>query len=917
MIRMIPSTSAGHAKAYFSEALTKTDYYLQDQELQGRFQGLLTARLGLTGPATKEAFFALCENKNPATGKALTPRKSAFRTIGYDINFHCPKSVSIIHSLAKDRHILDAFEKSVNETMQEIEAESETRVRKNGADENRKTGELIWSEFTHQTARPVGDNAPDPHLHSHCFVFNATWDKEEQKVKAGQFRDIKRMMPYYQARFQKRLSDKIVAAGYQVRKTKNSFEVVGVPQTVIDHFSKRTNEIGVAAKAKGITDAKELAELGARTRSKKQKGFSMDDLQREWRQQIKELNTRSDQSIPIRNLIKSEPDKVDHKKLHEQCISYALDHCFERASVVSQNKFLETAYNYALGNPNITLEGIATAFKMRDDIIHVDENGKMLCTTRTVLAEEKAMVSLAKEGNGKVIPLFSIPPLLPMHFSDGQKNAIAHIFTTSNRTSIVRGGAGTGKTELTKEVATLFNSAGKNVTIVAPTGQASRGVLRDEGFKDAETVAKLLENKQMQDDLKDQVLIVDESGLLGTREMTRLLDLTKRKNARLILLGDTRQHSSVVRGDALRILNKVAGIPVAEVSQIFRQKNFHYRSAVEELSKGNIRNGFDTLDKMNAIKTIDHIDPNKQLVEDYVSSVKKGKEALVVSPTHKQGENVTAEIRKKLRTEKLLGKKELSIEKYTNLNLTEAQKCDVRNYQPGQVLQFNQRLKGIERGSRWTIAEIDGQKITIKNEKNKSITLPNFKSGDFDVLEKGELHISKGDKIRITRNAFDSKKKRLNNGATLEVVSVSKLNGILLRNKTSKTNYRIYKNFGHLAHAHCITSHASQGKTVDEIFISQPAATFDATNAKQFYVSVSRGRHAAHIYTDDKEALLEHASELGDRQSALELVNKKATHIGHVLNKQKHDYSLTQKKKLHKHYLQNKTTIDRDYEPGL
>ena len=72
-----------------------------------------------------------------------------------------------------------------------------------------------------------------------------------------------------------------------------------------------------------------------------------------------------------------------------------------------------------------------------------------------------------------------------------------------------------------------------------------------------------------------------------------------------------------------------------------------------------------------------------------------------------------------------------------------------------------------------------------------------------------------------------------------------------------------------------MTSHASQGKTVDEVFISQPASTFPATDAKQFYVSVSRGRNNASIYTDDKTQLLEYASELGDRKSAIELVSRK------------------------------------------
>ncbi|MEZ4901802.1 MAG: relaxase domain-containing protein [Spirosomataceae bacterium] len=99
-------------------------------------------------------------------------------------------------------------------------------------------------------------------------MFNATWDETERQIKAVQFRDIKRDMPYYQARFHKRLSDQLMALGYEIRRMEKSFEVEGVPQRVIDLFSKRTDEIGRVAQEKGITDAKELSELGARTRAK-------------------------------------------------------------------------------------------------------------------------------------------------------------------------------------------------------------------------------------------------------------------------------------------------------------------------------------------------------------------------------------------------------------------------------------------------------------------------------------------------------------------------------------------------------------------------------------------------------------------------------------------------------------------------
>lgn len=881
MIRMVQSKSAAQAKNYFRDALIKSDYYLDDQELNGTFQGKLAERLGITGAASKEVFFALCENRHPYTGDKLTPRTKDNRTTGYDINFHCPKSVSILHVLSKDDHILEAFRDSVTRTMQDIEAASKVRARKGGTYADRESGELAWVDFVHQTARPVKDFEPDPHLHAHCYVFNMTWDKAEKRVKAAQFRDINRDMPYFQTLFHKRLSDNLIKLGYQIKRTDKSFEIEGVPEKVLELFSKRTNEIGQIAREKGITDAKALDELGAKTRAKKQKGLTMQELKTEWRRQIQELETpkveraTSDPVIRYPSPLKQAPITA------KQCADNALLHYFERASVVPYNKILARAYKYAMGNSSISAEDIAKELKSDSRIIEVKEKSQTLCTTKEVLREEKRMVDLARAGRGKMVPLFNNAPET---IATGQQaEAIRHVLTTSDRVSIIRGVAGAGKTTLMQEAVSFMESKGKRVTTVAPAAQTSRGTLREEGFKQADTVAKLLLDKAMQDKLKDQVLWVDEAGLLGTKDMAALLDLATRQNARLILGGDTRQHASVVRGDALRILNTVAGVRAAEVNRIYRQRDGVYRSAVEDLSNGAIRDGFDKLDAMGAIREIDPTNPNAELVEDYVDAIKKGKKALVISPTHKQGESTTQAIREKLRDSGMIGKKEISVFKLTNLNLTAAEKNDRRNIREGQYVQFNQNGKRIKRGSLWKIESCTDKEILIRDRENITIMpLPEQSGNKFDLFRLEEMQLAKGDKIRITKNGFDREKKGLDNGQIFNVESVNKKGEISLVNSISKASYSIDRNFGHIAHAHCITSHAAQGKTVDCVFIAQPSATFPATNARQFYVSASRARESVNIYTDDKALLLAHAAKIGERQSAIELVNSTHKHIEHV-----------------------------------
>lgn len=904
MIRMVQSKSAGQAKAYFSDALAKSDYYISDQELAGVWQGKLATRLGLHGVVEKVAFFALCENRQPGTNNHLTPRTKEDRRTGYDINFHCPKSVSLMHVLSGNQDILKAFQNSVTDTMIKIERDAKTRVRKDGQQDDRNTGELVWAQFVHQTARPVEGHSPDPHLHAHCFTFNATWDDAEQRIKAGQFADIKRDMPYYQALFHKTLSDRLMNMGYAIRKTDKSFEIADVPQAAIDLFSKRTDEIGRIAKEKGITDAKELGELGARTRAKKQKGTSMEELKTGWREQINGLGMVDKDKNPAVYVT-----EYDGMLTPQSCIDHALLHGFERASVLQDRRILETAFHHAIGNSDVKASEITQSLSDDARIVRVMEKGKTMCTTKEVLSEEKHMVDLAKKGQGNMIPLYMKAPAISLNGQ--QAVAVEHILTTGNRVSIVRGAAGTGKTTLMKEAVSLIEQAGKTVTVVAPSTQASRGVLKDEGFENAETVARLLVDTKMQQATKGQVIWVDEAGLLGTKDMLSLLQIADKNNARLILGGDTRQHSSVIRGDALRILNTVAGIRSAEVSKIYRQKNEDYKTAIEHLSKGNVKEGFDKLESMDAIKEIDPMKPNEKLVKEYVETVKQGKTALVISPTHKQGDAVTDDIRNELRKQRMIGKKEIEVRKLTSLNMTEAEKKDIKSFQKGWIVMFNLNAPGFKSGSQWTVDSTAGKTVRIKNENGDIKRLPTEHSNRYDVMVERTIGLSKGDKIRMTREVYDQNNKRMNNGQMLDVVSVSKNGQVKLKSATG-TVYKLDRSIGHIAHAHVITSHASQGKTVDEVFISQPAATFAATDAKQFYVSVSRGKERAHIFTDDKEALLQAATDMGDRKSALELVERRSKAKDLVINKAAKEYS-----KFLDSETNRKLNKRKDYEPEI
>ncbi len=125
--------------------------------------------------------------------------------------------------------------------------------------------------------------------------------------------------------------------------------------------------------------------------------------------------------------------------------------------------------------------------------------------------------------------------------------------------------------------------------------------------------------------------------------------------------------------------------------------------------------------------------------------------------------------------------------------------------------------------------------------------------------------------MRVTKNGLTADgKHRLNNGARYTVKGFNPSGDILLDN-----GWAVAKDFGHLAYGYVATSHASQGKTIDRVLIGQSAESFPASSREQFYVSVSRGRQQATIYTDDKKALLAAVSRSDDRVAATEFVNKR------------------------------------------
>jgi conjugative relaxase-like TrwC/TraI family protein len=853
MLRIHQSSSVAAAKSYYASGLESEGYYSKEGDA-GQWFGKVAERLGLSGEVVKIDFDRLCENIRPDTGAKLNPRKDKDRKVGYDFTFSAPKSVSILFEVLGDRRILKVFEDSVRETMELVERNVEVRVRKKGVVATRRTGELVYARFVHHTTRPVilpgqSSSTVDPALHCHCYVMNTSFDREEGIFKAAELFPIKRDAPYFEAIFHSKLAWGLSRLGYGIQPKAMGFEVAGVGAGNIKCFSQRTAEIEQLAAQLGIAlDAKAKSELGARTRKRKELRATKVEILRDWRRRIDRRELNYHQALP-----------GNPQMTAELAVDLAISSAFERKSVVSYRRLVAEALRASLGAAD--LQKIASDCDSRAELISRELNGMQLATTKEILAEEDAIIEFLKSGRGTMLPIHPWHRADP-ELDDDQRGAVEALLRSTDRVFVIEGKAGTGKTSLMKSAVRAIEESGTTVFTFAPTSQASHEVLKGEGFHNSETIQQLLVNPRLQESIKPgSMLWIDEAGLLSTREMRSLFRIAGDRAARIVLSGDRFQHHSVERGDSLRLVVESGLVEAKQTRSIYRQRNDLHRQAVKMLSIGDVQSGFAILDDMGAIHQSESFAGHVAAVaEDYVQSRPRHGSVLVVAPTHFEGRLVTDAIRKSLLEFGEIAGEKIPVEIHRSRNLTVGERSQSRFMNVGDVVRFHQNAKGgFRRGETWIIEESCSQGIRVRSSDGmRSVLLPAAAAAHYQSFSVDCCDFAVGDRVRLLANLSPRDGGRLFNGAVHTITGGDRFGNLVLDHR-----HRIPKNSGLLDYGYVITSHASQGKTVGKVIVSQSTVSSGAASMEQFYVSVSRSRDAVSIWTDDKQGLLQsvHASD--------------------------------------------------------
>ena len=483
-------------------------------------------------------------------------------------------------------------------------------------------------------------------------------------------------------------------------------------------------------------------------------------------------------------------------------------------------------------------------------------------STREILQTELSLINVVDEGKDRFAPIH-------LHYSPqdktlgaDQRKAVSFILYSPDQIMGIRGLAGTGKSRTLKELLRAFKEAGRQTVTCAPTGSATENLRRD-GLPSI-TLQRLLVDEALQAGLTRQsVIVVDEAGMVSTDDMRKLFSLAVAKQARVILCGDTGQHTAVTRGDALRILEKYSRYSFAELTENWRQKSApQYQKAVLKAARQQSQQAFELLERMGAVIESENV--HQQAADAYIQSLKTGKTALLVSPTWNEIYSLTDCVRAELKRHRLLGSEDQTITVFDSQSWTATQKKNLRNYIPGHVIVFHRRSGPYAAHESLTVLGIETKGLRVRQENGQELVFRPHSGKTFDVCEFKALTVAPGDRLLLQAGCKANGQQFVNG----EIVQVKAIEQGEIRLSDGR---RLPRNLRRFTHGYAVTSHAAQSHTVQDVFVVASSPSVPAIHRRQFYVDISRGKERCRIFTDDRNLLRQKIGDPKERKAAIEL----------------------------------------------
>lgn len=870
------SGGAGYAQRH----LEHSDYYDEHRRVQGEWHGRGAELLGLSGNVTPQQFEAIREGLDPETGEFLRPRHSADRAKVdgseqskgrslYDLTFSAPKSVSVQAMLTGDDRLVAAHDKAVREALTEAESHTGTRVRLNGANEDRATGNWIVASYRHDTSREL-----DPQLHTHAVAANLTYDGVEGRWKALQASGLYERRAHLTEVYRNVLAREVRGLGYEIEPRRDSkgkdhgFEIRGVSNELLERYSLRSAQRDAAIEQFTVEHGRkptdnEVAVLVRESRADKLAEISTEQVREQQQARLAPEERQTLQSIRAKS-IERHPHIPQEFSQASESLQHAKAHLFERNSVVRDFDLMTEALRHGRGRIDLgQLRGAMEVEQVEGSLIRAGNN----MATRESLEREQRMIAAVDRGARLFEPLGGNRDFQSSeNLRDEQRRAVQEVLASRDLAINLCGAAGTGKTATLQEIERGLREAGRKVAAVAPTRSAV-DELHKVGIRDAITVSRLLEDETQRNAVRGKVLIVDEAGMLSGRQMDELLKLAEQGNVRILFSGDTRQIQSVEASDALRILKRESQMKSVSLTGVQRQTRAEYRDAIQTLRESP-EQGFEKLEKIGAVREVPYLDTAQTVSAAYRDlAADPSRKVLVVAGTHEEIGRITHAIRHEMTQHSELSGG-MIFERHAPLQWTEAQKKDLTNYQEGQILQFHRSSHGIGKNESLVVVGAGASHIVVRDQHGVERAVSPTQARSFSVHERHAIEVAPGDRLLLTGNRRNAEF-RATNG---ELAKVRSVDGGCIQLEDGRT---LPANYHEFDHGYAVTAHRSQGKTVDAVVISG-----DGMKQEQFYVAASRGRSEIAIVTSDREQLRESLGISSARPSAMELAREKTLALG-------------------------------------
>jgi conjugative relaxase-like TrwC/TraI family protein len=650
---------AAGQEAYYLNSVARgmEDYYVGG-EAPGRWIAASDRLLGLNGTVRPDALHLVLSGRDPSTGARLG---QPHRVPGFDLTFRAPKSVSVLFGLGDPdtaRAVRDAHDRAVEAALEFAERHVVWSRRGHAGVEQIRGEGLIAAAFRHRTSR----NA-DPHLHTHVLVPNMVLGVDGKWATLDGrwiYTSAKTVGYLYEAQLRHNLTETLEVGWGPV--VNGIADISGIPQPVLKAFSTRRAEIEQQLEARGQYSAK--AAMIAALDTRKAKDHSVDPIRLRdfWMRRAAEIGFDPESLRSV--LRRTEPQPVDAARqtgIEDELLGRegltAHESSFDRNDILRGWCDARPA-----GAPIGELERLADALVDRMAVARLtgvvptrgpvirDPTGKVLSsmpagerwTTFELLNVEHAALETARGLLGRDVAvceqrdvetaLRTSPSL-----SGEQVRVVVEMTTSGNGIDILTAEGGAGKTFALATSRQAWERAGYRVIGAAHTGVAADELFDKTGIPST-TIARLLIAVHRGEpgglDART-VLVVDEAGTAGTRDLAAIFTHADHAHTKVVLLGDPKQLPEIAAGGLFAGL--IARQPVLELKDNHRQREEWERDALRQLRDGDPSAALAAYHIHGRITIGDTAEDTKALlVADWWASRAAGEDAIMLARRRSQ-----------------------------------------------------------------------------------------------------------------------------------------------------------------------------------------------------------------------------------------------------------------------------------------